>query len=148
MNGILSMELSHRIWSAHREIAVATKLRDELAEALHKGDDTTPLDVFGRQTVLHHPRDGGDGRITRNGISRWDETRKDDPMTATLANEHRWNNDVPPVAASVEKTHGLSRVHAIDVPRRRVATRGERLHAWHVARPPVDLTGDGEARPG
>lgn len=52
MSGIISMELSHRIWSAHREIAVATKLRDELAEALRKGEDPTPLDGFGRRRNL------------------------------------------------------------------------------------------------
>ena len=69
-------------------------------------------------------------------------------MAATLTNEHRWSDEVLLVAAGVERTHGISRVQAIDVARRRVLRRGGRIRTWHISRPPVDLTGDGEARPG
>lgn len=44
----LSMETAHRVWSAHREIQVGTKLRDEMKKEIDKGVDPTPLDGFGR----------------------------------------------------------------------------------------------------
>lgn len=46
---MISMALAHRIWLAHREIEVATKLRGELLEKIDSGVDPTPLDEFGRR---------------------------------------------------------------------------------------------------
>lgn len=46
---LISMELAHRIWLAHREIAVGTKLRDELLSKIDSGEDPTPIDEFGRR---------------------------------------------------------------------------------------------------
>lgn len=44
----VSMEVAHRIWCAHREIKVASKMLDEIRETLKTGSLETPRDVFGR----------------------------------------------------------------------------------------------------
>jgi hypothetical protein len=49
MTGIISKRAAHRIWSAHREIEVGTKLLADINEALSRHDDPTPLDDFGRR---------------------------------------------------------------------------------------------------
>lgn len=52
MAKILSMELALRVWNAHREIQVATKLRDDMKKSIAKGEPITPLDSFGRRQGL------------------------------------------------------------------------------------------------
>lgn len=46
---VISMETAHRIWSAHREIVVATTLHAQMKKELELGGDPTPLDEFGRR---------------------------------------------------------------------------------------------------
>lgn len=61
-------------------------------------------------------------------------------MTATLTNEHRWSDEVLLVAAGVEKTHGIPRLDAIEVARRKVARWGGRSAPIPLPRDVVDLT--------
>lgn len=49
MTGIISKQAAHRIWSAHREIEVGTKLLADITESLRRHEDPTPLDDFGRR---------------------------------------------------------------------------------------------------
>jgi hypothetical protein len=46
---ILSMESAAAVWNAHREIAVGEKLREQMLEAMKRGEDPNPVDPFGRQ---------------------------------------------------------------------------------------------------
>lgn len=61
----LSQEAAARVWNAHREINVATKLRDEMATAIKDGEDPTPRDTFGRRAnlTLGVPSGGGGERL-------------------------------------------------------------------------------------
>src|SRR5262245_40806805 len=58
----ISMDLAHRIWTAHREIDVATKLLGDIEESLSRGEPPTPLDAFGRRRGYQLGVPSGDDR--------------------------------------------------------------------------------------
>lgn len=60
MAEIISMETAHRVWSAHREIEVATKLLADMKKEIANGSDPTPLDAFGRHRNLQLGVPSGD----------------------------------------------------------------------------------------
>lgn len=48
MTGTISKETAHRVWTAHREIEVGSKLLADIAETLKQGGDPTPVDPYNR----------------------------------------------------------------------------------------------------
>jgi hypothetical protein len=48
MTSPISMTTAHRLWAAHREIEVGTKLLEDIAETLKEGGHPNPIDAHGR----------------------------------------------------------------------------------------------------
>jgi hypothetical protein len=48
VTGTISMIAAYRIWMAHREIEVGTKLLADIAETMKQGGDPTPVDPWDR----------------------------------------------------------------------------------------------------